>query len=309
MKVRGWPLLMLLGLAITLAGCSRADPSIIAAGPAGGPADGGNGAGAGPTIVDVAADPAAIAYQQTTLAAAADQPVTVNFNNPAALEHNWVMVEPGQEAAVADAAAAQNGDPTGITGVIAGGKPIANASEAVQLPATPAGEYPYICTVPGHYAAGMKGVITLGAAAAGGAEQESGASAEGGNASTGDANATGGGSSALSVAADPAALAYAQTTMQAPTGQALTVEFNNPSALDHNWVLVEPGQEQAVADAAAAKNGDPTGITGVIAGGKPIASASETINVEAQAAGTYPYICTVPGHYAAGMKGTLTVGP
>ncbi len=56
-----------------------------------------------------------------------------------------------------------------------------------------------------------------------------------------------------------------------------------------------------------AKGGDPTGISGVIAGGKPITSSNETVQVPATPAGTYPYICTVPGHYQAGMKGTMTI--
>jgi len=128
----------------------------------------------------------------------------------------------------------------------------------------------------------------------------------GGGATSGGGEAASGGTT-VQVAADVAAFVYQQTTLEAAANQPITVNFNNPAALEHNWVLVQPGQEQAVADAATAKNGDPTGITGVIAGGKPITNASETINVEAQPAGTYPYICTVPGHYAAGMKGTMTI--
>lgn len=37
---------------------------------------------------------------------------------------------------------------------------------------------------------------------------------------------------------------------------------------------------------------------------KPKKSATLTVTLKA---GKYPYICTVPGHAAAGMKGTLTV--
>jgi uncharacterized cupredoxin-like copper-binding protein len=131
----------------------------------------------------------------------------------------------------------------------------------------------------------------------------------GGGGNTEGTGGTGGqgGGSTLAVAADPAALKFQQETLQATAGQPITVNFNNPSATQHNWVLVQPGQEQAVADAAAAKNGDPTGVAGVIMGGKPIASSQETITVPAQQGGTYPYICTVPGHYLAGMKGTLNV--
>jgi uncharacterized cupredoxin-like copper-binding protein len=37
------------------------------------------------------------------------------------------------------------------------------------------------------------------------------------------------------------------------------------------------------------------------------ANAEETEGVPAQQPGTNTSICTLPGHYAAGMKGTLTV--
>jgi uncharacterized cupredoxin-like copper-binding protein len=128
-----------------------------------------------------------------------------------------------------------------------------------------------------------------------------------GNGGTGGTGGTTGGTT-LSVASDPTLLKYAQTALEATAGQPITVNFNNPSTtLPHNWVLVQPGQEQAVADAAAPKNGDATGLPGVIVAGKPITGSQESISVSAQQAGTYPYICTVPGHFAAGMKGTLTV--
>jgi len=114
---------------------------------------------------------------------------------------------------------------------------------------------------------------------------------------------------AVEVQADPSgALAFQQTTLETPAGQPVAVNFGNPAPLPHNWVLVQPGQEQAVVDASAAKNGDAVGVPGVIAGSAVLnANGQETVTVPGQAAGTYPYICTVPGHYAAGMKGTLTV--
>ncbi|HEX6290711.1 MAG TPA: plastocyanin/azurin family copper-binding protein [Herpetosiphonaceae bacterium] len=299
MKVRGWLALVALAIAIVLAGCSRADPSIIAAAPeATSGAGDTNVAGGGPTSLDVAADPTQLKFQQETLNAAEGQTITVNFNNPAAVAHNWVLVQPGQEDAVAQATTASNGDPTGITGVIAGMAPITSSSATVEVPAQQAGTYPYICTVPGHYAAGMKGTLTVGSAAAGDNNQTAGGT-----------EPASGASGVLAVAADQAALKFQQEALTGKAEQPLTVNFENPSALQHNWVLVQPGQEDAVAQATTASNGDPTGITGVIAGNPPIASSSATVEVPAQQAGTYPYICTVPGHYAAGMKGTLTLEP
>lgn len=156
MQLRGWLALSALALAIALTGCSRADPSIIASAP-----EAAATGEAGGATLDVAADPAALAFQQTTLQAPAGQPITVNFNNPAALQHNWVLVEPGQEQAVADATTPTNGDPTGVAGVIAGFPPIGTASQSTTVNPLEAGDYPYICTVPGHYAGGMVGTLTV----------------------------------------------------------------------------------------------------------------------------------------------------
>lgn len=95
-----------------------------------------------------------------------------------------------------------------------------------------------------------------------------------------------------------------------PANQQITVTFKNTSTTNqHNWVLVQQGQEQAVDDAATANGGEvPDGTEGVIAKGALLdAGGQENISFQAPASGTYTYICTVPGHYAAGMKGTLTV--
>jgi plastocyanin len=86
-----------------------------------------------------------------------------------------------------------------------------------------------------------------------------------------------------------------------------SVNVKNGGAQQHNFVLVKPEDENRVATEAAAKNGDATGIAGVLAGGAPVAGGgTETVTLSAPA-GSYSYICTIPGHYQAGMKGTLTV--
>ena len=100
-------------------------------------------------------------------------------------------------------------------------------------------------------------------------------------------------------------LKFDPATASIPTGGQVTIK--NPGAQQHNWVLVATDKADAVAAAALAKGGDATGIDGVLAGGKLIAAAgSETLTVSAPA-GSYTYLCTVAGHYQAGMKGTLTV--
>jgi azurin len=94
----------------------------------------------------------------------------------------------------------------------------------------------------------------------------------------------------------------------------VTVNFNNGSTVNpHNWVLANGGDDVAArVDQAATTAGPsagylPTGAD-VIAGIRQLnPGESGTASFTAPAAGTYTYICTTPGHFAAGMKGTLTV--
>lgn len=113
--------------------------------------------------------------------------------------------------------------------------------------------------------------------------------------------------STISIANDPQDALYSQGVMQAPSGSPLLISYNNPAQDEHNWVLVEPGQEQAVVDAAEASGGNPEGIPGVIAWSDTVANQSVEVEIEPLERGSYPYICTVPGHYEAGHKGALNV--
>jgi len=95
----------------------------------------------------------------------------------------------------------------------------------------------------------------------------------------------GGASTTLDLAADPAALAFDKTELDAKPGR-VTIDFDNPSAIPHNVVILEDGKE--------------------LAGFEPIAEGEEKLEADLEA-GTYEFICSVPGHAQAGMKGTLTV--
>lgn len=92
---------------------------------------------------------------------------------------------------------------------------------------------------------------------------------------------------------------YDPPTATVPTGAEVTVTYENSGALEHNWLLISDR-----ADATTATDTDAIGgaTSGVIPGG-----TSATFNFVAPAAGDYQYVCTVPGHAAAGMVGTLTV--
>jgi azurin len=105
------------------------------------------------------------------------------------------------------------------------------------------------------------------------------------------------------------------TALKATAGERVKIIFHNSSTdklLPHNWVLVRPGTEAAVALAGLGQGAE----KGFLAPGKdvlaatPLAARGETVEVTftAPAAGTYPFICTVPGHYMM-MKGMLVVSP
>jgi plastocyanin len=95
--------------------------------------------GPGGTL-QLAADPTQIAYDKTSLSSKPGK-VTIDFTNPAALEHD-VAIEgsEGKELAVSD--------------VIGKGKTSVSAELAP-------GNYNFFCTVPGHREAGMEGTLTV----------------------------------------------------------------------------------------------------------------------------------------------------
>ena len=118
--------------------------------------------------------------------------------------------------------------------------------------------------------------------------------------------------SGLTISAKGEELAYDKTTLEAVASKPVSLTFKNTSTgQNHNWVLVNGGDDvaQTVADsAAAAADYLPTDKADVLANTKLLPGGqSETISFTAPAAGTYTYICTYPGHYGAGMKGTLNV--
>jgi plastocyanin len=99
---------------------------------------------------------------------------------------------------------------------------------------------------------------------------------------------SGGASSALKISADPSGqLAYEQKSVTAKAGD-VNVDFTNDSSTTHDVCI-------------QSSSGDQLGCTDQIAGD----SASKDFGT--LKAGTYTFYCSVDGHEAAGMKGTLTV--
>ncbi len=89
----------------------------------------------------------------------------------------------------------------------------------------------------------------------------------------------------LKLAADPTQIAFDTTTLTSKPGK-VTIDFDNPSALEHDVAIEQDGKQIAISE--------------TIAEGKTSVSAD-------LAPGTYTFLCTIPGHAEAGMEGTLTV--
>jgi plastocyanin len=101
-------------------------------------------------------------------------------------------------------------------------------------------------------------------------------------------SSSGSASASLSIAADPSgALKFTKSTLTAKAGT-VTISFTNSSPLAHN-LTVQQGTSGAV-----------VGATPTFMGG------TKTLTLKLKA-GTYTFYCSVPGHRAAGMQGTLTV--
>jgi len=115
------------------------------------------------------------------------------------------------------------------------------------------------------------------------------AAAEGEAAAPAEEQAKGEGASGpggtIPLAADVSELAYDKPSIGSKPGK-VTIDFTNPSALEHDVAIEADGEE--------------------IAGSELIAESNTSVSTEL-AAGTYTFFCTVPGHREAGMEGELTV--
>ncbi|HET7053232.1 MAG TPA: plastocyanin/azurin family copper-binding protein [Solirubrobacterales bacterium] len=94
--------------------------------------------GPGGTL-QLAADPSAIAFDKTSLTSKPGK-VTIDFDNPAPLEHDVAIEQDGK--------------------VIAASQRITEGKTSVSADLAP-GTYTFLCTVPGHAEAGMEGTLTV----------------------------------------------------------------------------------------------------------------------------------------------------
>jgi len=122
-------------------------------------------------------------------------------------------------------------------------------------------------------------VLALAACGGGGGSATTGG---GGGATTA---ASGGGGQTLALAADPSgALKYDKTQLEATAGD-ITIDFTNDSPLQHDVAVEGNGVNEA---------------------SDKITGSKTTLSLNLKA-GTYTFFCSVDGHRAAGMEGTLVV--
>jgi plastocyanin len=101
----------------------------------------------------------------------------------------------------------------------------------------------------------------------------------------GDEGEPSGGGTTLELAADPGGgFSFDKKTLEAPAGT-ITIHLTNDASIPHDIAVEGNGVDEA---SDTVTNGE----------------TSLTVDLEP---GTYTFYCSVPGHRAGGMEGTLTV--
>lgn len=157
---------VLCAVAILFAACGKSDPAAATA-----TASATAPAAAGVRLVAITADDT-MKFSVTEITAAPGEKVRISLANVGrmpkqAMAHNWVLLTPRPDADVmawgmAAASQAPNYLPADATGILAHTRLLGPGEKDaidVTAPATP-GEYPFLCTFPGHVAL-MKGKLIV----------------------------------------------------------------------------------------------------------------------------------------------------
>ena len=110
-------------------------------------------------------------------------------------------------------------------------------------------------------------------------------------------------------------LKFDQSSLEAKAGKPIAIIVANPDLLQHNFVLGKPGSKQRLGAAAdklittagaieigyVPQSEDVLSATGLLDPG-----ATTTLKLGPLAAGTYPFLCTFPGHWRI-MHGLLVI--
>lgn len=133
--------------------------------------------------------------------------------------------------------------------------------------------------ITGGWIAGIAAAVALLAGACGGGSS-------GGDTSSGGGGSVASGGQVVEIDVASSGFAYAESSATATAGH-VTIKSMNPQGTGHDISLKGNGVDE---------KGEVVESGGV-----------STIDIADLKPGTYTYYCSVPGHEAAGMKGTLTV--
>ena len=115
------------------------------------------------------------------------------------------------------------------------------------------------------------------------------------------------------------ALKFSVTRIEGQPGQKIRIQFKNvgtmpKEVMGHNWILLKAGADvstyAATAVAARNENYQPRALADQVLASIPLLGPKQTAEVTFEAPttpGSYPYLCSFPGHFQAGMRGVLIV--
>ena len=121
----------------------------------------------------------------------------------------------------------------------------------------------------------------------------------------------------VEIATIPDQLRFNKASIQVPVNTPIELRLDNPDAIQHNLVLCSPGSLEKVGLAVDNILADPKAIERdwipdlpEVLHATPMANPNQQVALRFQTPkkpGSYPFLCTVPGHWRI-MKGTMIVG-
>jgi uncharacterized cupredoxin-like copper-binding protein len=105
-------------------------------------------------------------------------------------------------------------------------------------------------------------------------------------------------------------MVFSQSDISVPAGQELAIDFVNTSRLPHNIVIVDGDMTVATeVNRDAINQADYLPQHPAVVASLPMIMPNQTGSITWQPSqpGTYLFICTYPGHFDAGMYGTIII--
>ncbi len=121
---------------------------------------------------------------------------------------------------------------------------------------------------------------------------------------------------AVRIQAVPHQMKFSPTEFRVKAGSDIRLIFENPDSMLHNIIILAPGSKETVGALADQMSGDPDSIKkAYVPDSKDVLHASKLVNPNQNeelkfkapnTPGTYPYLCTFPGHWRV-MQGVMIV--